>query len=137
MNDDAEALAYPRPLLRRKRWTSLNGTWSFALDTDATWTDPASVIWNERIEVPFAPETKRSGVHNTGLYSAVWYQRELLARDIPDGERLMVQAVLLAVLDAQLLGESARRLDVARQAARHRRGPFVSLRRLRFIWSAA
>jgi hypothetical protein len=55
----------------------------------------------------------------------------------PDGERLTVQAVLPAVPDAQLLGESARRLDVARQAARHRRGPFVSLRRRRFIWTAS
>ena len=25
---------YPRPQLRRKRWCSLNGTWSFVFDDD-------------------------------------------------------------------------------------------------------
>ena len=91
IDDDAEGLAYPRPLLRRKRWNSLNGTWQFAIDADATWTDPLSVQWLQTIEVPFAPETKRSGVHQTGLFSAVWYQRQLDAPSMPDGERLMLR----------------------------------------------
>ena len=91
MIDDAEVLAYPRPLLRRKQWTSLNGAWSFAIDADATWTDPASVVWNATIQVPFAPETQRSGIHQTGLYSAVWYRRELDPPEIPDGERLILR----------------------------------------------
>ena len=89
--NDAEDLAYPRPLLRRKRWNSLNGTWQFAMDADATWNDPLSVQWQRTIEVPFAPETKRSGVHQTGLFSAVWYQRQLDTPEIPDGERLMLR----------------------------------------------
>ena len=91
IEDDAEGLAYPRPLLRRKRWNSLNGTWQFAIDADATWTDPGAVKWQQTIEVPFAPETKRSGVNQTGLFSAVWYQRDLDAPPIPDGERLMLR----------------------------------------------
>src|SRR5688572_10670325 len=84
-------MAYPRPLLRRKRWSSLNGTWQFAIDADALWSEPGSVQWTQSIEVPFAPETKRSGVHETGLYSAVWYRRELAAPEIPEGERLMLR----------------------------------------------
>jgi beta-galactosidase/beta-glucuronidase len=91
IENDAEILAYPRPLLRRKRWSSLNGTWQFAIDADAVWSDPGSVEWTQNIEVPFAPETKRSGVHETGLFSAVWYRRELVVEDIPDGERLMLR----------------------------------------------
>jgi hypothetical protein len=84
IENDAEGLAYPRPLLRRQRWNSLNGTWQFAIDADATWNDPLSVQWEQTIEVPFAPETKRSGVNQTGLFSAVWYRRELDAPVIPD-----------------------------------------------------
>jgi beta-galactosidase/beta-glucuronidase len=91
IENDAETLAYPRPLLRRKRWSSLNGTWQFAIDADAVWSEPGSVEWTQNIEVPFAPETKRSGVHQTGLFSAVWYRRELVVEDIPDGERLMLR----------------------------------------------
>jgi beta-galactosidase/beta-glucuronidase len=91
IENDAETMAYPRPLLRRKRWSSLNGTWQFAIDADAVWSDPRSVEWTQNIEVPFAPETKRSGVHQTGLFSAVWYRRELVVEDIPDGERLMLR----------------------------------------------
>ncbi|HZI28604.1 MAG TPA: glycoside hydrolase family 2 TIM barrel-domain containing protein [Gemmatimonadaceae bacterium] len=89
--NDAETMAYPRPLLRRKRWSSLNGMWQFAIDADAVWREPGSVEWTQNIEVPFAPETKRSGVHQTGLFSAVWYRRELVVEDIPDGERLMLR----------------------------------------------
>lgn len=29
---------YPRPLLQREAWTSLNGPWEFALDRDGVWT---------------------------------------------------------------------------------------------------
>jgi beta-galactosidase/beta-glucuronidase len=89
--DDADSLAYPRPLLRRKRWTSLNGPWSFAIDAEAVWSDPGSVVWDEVIEVPFAPETKRSGINKNGLYSAVWYRREVDAPAPPDGERLILR----------------------------------------------
>ena len=56
IDDDAESLAYPRPLLRRRRWTSLNGAWAFAIDADATWMDPGDVVFDRMIEVPFAPE---------------------------------------------------------------------------------
>jgi hypothetical protein len=90
-DDDAEALAYPRPLVRRKRWTSLNGPWAFAIDTDATWSEPGAVVFNRTIEVPFAPETARSGVGQTGLYSAVWYRRTVDIPEIPDGEQVMLR----------------------------------------------
>jgi len=90
-DDDADTLAYPRPLLRRKGWTSLNGPWSFAMDAEAAWTDPADVVFDRVIEVPFSPETRRSGVNDNGLYSAVWYRRELDIPIPPDGERVMLR----------------------------------------------
>jgi beta-galactosidase/beta-glucuronidase len=73
----SDARPYPRPQLRRERWTSLNGAWRFAFDDHARWRRPADVsAWTHEIEVPFAPESQRSGVHDQGFHRAVWYQRE-------------------------------------------------------------
>jgi beta-galactosidase/beta-glucuronidase len=81
---------YPRPLLRRADWTSLNGTWSFALDPEATWRTPDEVAWDRTIEVPFSPETARSGVGDNGLFRASWYRRTIEAPELRKGERLIL-----------------------------------------------
>ncbi len=82
--------AHPRPQLRRAGWTSLDGTWDFALDPDARWTSPGSVTWSATIRVPFAPETPASGVCNTGFYRACWYRRTFDAPAVDSGERLLL-----------------------------------------------
>ncbi len=81
---------YPRPLLRRTDWTSLNGTWSFAFDPKATWRAPHEVAWDRTIEVPFSPETPRSGVGDTGLFRVTWYQRLIEVPALRPGERLIL-----------------------------------------------
>jgi beta-galactosidase/beta-glucuronidase len=81
---------YPRPQLRRRQWTSLNGAWEFALDPDARWSAPDQVSWNQRIEVPFSPETEASGIGNTGFYRACWYRRSFETAAFGPGERLML-----------------------------------------------
>ena len=68
--------AYPRPLLERAGWISLNGRWSFALDHEAVWTKPDQVKWEKNITVPYSPETPASGVADTGFFRAIWYRRE-------------------------------------------------------------
>lgn len=69
--------AYPRPQLQRSQWTSLNGTWKFTYDDDGHYTQPGDVIaWDQNIEVPFAPESIQSGIHDTGFHSNCWYERE-------------------------------------------------------------
>ena len=73
---------YPRPQLERADWTNLNGAWDFALDPDAKWRVPGDVEWNATIQVPFAPETEASGIHNTGFYRACWYRRSFEAQDL-------------------------------------------------------
>ncbi len=65
---------YPRPLLRRDQWTSLNGTWDFAFDYDALWECPSDVVFDREIQVPFSPETPASGVGFTGYFRASWYR---------------------------------------------------------------
>jgi hypothetical protein len=91
VKDHQETLDYPRPILRRADWISLNGPWSFAIDAEAAWTNPSAVRWDRSIEVPFAPETERSGIGDTGLYSAVWYRRLFSPPDLSETERLMLR----------------------------------------------
>jgi beta-galactosidase/beta-glucuronidase len=74
---------YPRPQLRRPDWTSLNGQWRFAFDADAVHQLPTDVReWPLAIEVPFAPESARSGIADTGFHRACWYAREFAVPDV-------------------------------------------------------
>ena len=66
---------YPRPQLQRAAWTNLNGQWDFAIDKVARFTRPSDVKFNQRIVVPYAPETPLSGINDTDFYDAVWYRR--------------------------------------------------------------
>lgn len=91
MNDRIDATEnHPRPQLRRKRWLSLNGEWQFYIDPDGQVTDLHAIEWNRVIRVPFSPETKLSGVGNTGFYSSVWYRRNFDTPALPAGERLLL-----------------------------------------------
>src|SRR5690242_15880755 len=81
---------YPRPQLERGNWICLNGTWDFAIDPEGCWSNPQSLEWRERIEVPFAPETPRSGIGNTSLFRACWYRRQFAALPLKRGERLIL-----------------------------------------------
>lgn len=76
--------AYPRPQLQRPHWVSLNGTWKFTYDDDNQYVRPSDVTeWTQAIEVPFAPESSRSGIGDTGFHLNYWYEREF---DLPSGE---------------------------------------------------
>ena len=57
---------YPRPDFQREKWLPLNGEWDFSFD------EP---IFDQKILVPFACETKLSGIHDTSFHNAVWYRR--------------------------------------------------------------
>jgi beta-galactosidase/beta-glucuronidase len=86
----ADAYWYPRPQLQRDKWISLNGTWDFAFDRDAVWTNPNVVDWNASILVPFSPETAASGLNETGFYRAVWYRRNFEPPHLEGGQRLLL-----------------------------------------------
>jgi beta-galactosidase/beta-glucuronidase len=78
---------YPRPQLRRRDWTNLNGEWSFAFDdSDAGLADgwqntnvsslrSKSAPFNRRITVPFCYQSKLSGIGETAFHDVVWYAR--------------------------------------------------------------
>jgi beta-galactosidase/beta-glucuronidase len=84
------AHGYPRPQLQRSDWVSLNGAWQFALDPEGGLLRPADVVWTHTIEVPFAPETPASGVHDTSLFRACWYRREFDVPRLEHGQRLLL-----------------------------------------------
>jgi beta-galactosidase/beta-glucuronidase len=81
---------YPRPQLERQQWLSLNGEWDFSLDPEGSWSHPDEVVWESRIQVPYAPESRASGIGNTGFYKAVWYRRQLETFPWPDGHRILL-----------------------------------------------
>lgn len=81
---------HPRPQLRRKQWTSLDGEWQFHIDREGRLTSPQQATWDRSIRVPFSPETKLSGIGDTGFYSAVFYRREFEAPKLEVVQRLIV-----------------------------------------------
>jgi beta-galactosidase/beta-glucuronidase len=85
----------PRPQLVRERWTSLDGTWEFALDPEGSWREASQVRWDRRIRVPFSPETTSSGVGFTGFFRACWYRLRapalITAAELGRGDRLMLR----------------------------------------------
>lgn len=70
---------YPRPLLVRKDWKSLNGIWQFAFDDAATGRDSGWTTGKdlpERILVPFTFESALSGIgKGKEIHEHVWYRR--------------------------------------------------------------
>jgi len=81
---------YPRPQFRRKEWMPLNGAWEFAFDESGSLHRPHEVVWSRTIEVPYAPETVRSGVHVTGFTRACWYRRKLRVPEVPADKRIIL-----------------------------------------------
>lgn len=68
--------AYPRPQLQRANWICLNGPWSFTFDDRGRFTKPTDIPnWTHTIEVPFAPESAKSGIGDTGFHPNCWYER--------------------------------------------------------------
>jgi beta-galactosidase/beta-glucuronidase len=73
---------YPRPLLERTEWKSLNGPWSYAIGPRHS---ARPDTWDGEILVPFPVESSLSGVKRTvGDDKVVWYERNFT---IPPGWR--------------------------------------------------
>jgi hypothetical protein len=82
---------HPRPQLVRPGWTSLDGSWDFALDPDGRWQRPDEVRFDRAIEVPFAPESARSGIRETGFFGACWYRRRIERPALDPGQRVVLR----------------------------------------------
>lgn len=79
---------YPRPDFVRAQWQNLNGEWEFAFDDenkglDEHW-ERKPGLDGQRIIVPFAFETEKSGIGEDSCHDRMWYKRTF---SIPDNWR--------------------------------------------------
>ena len=82
---------YPRPQFERADWVNLNGEWSFTLDLANTGHERDyynSKGFDQRILVPFAPESDLSGIGHKEFINAVWYQRTIQVPAAWSGKRI-------------------------------------------------
>ena len=71
---------YPRPQFERQDWINLNGEWSYAFDFVGSGVEKRmyeSKGFDGKIIVPFAPESKLSGVGYTDFINNIWYHRQI------------------------------------------------------------
>ncbi len=63
---------YPRPQWARGEWVNLNGEWEFGEDVGGAGASSCRTT----ILVPFAPESRLSGIGKTEFMPCVWYRRQ-------------------------------------------------------------
>ncbi len=71
---------HPFPQMERENWINLNGEWEFEFDfgrsgRDRKFFERESL--NDKIIVPFCPESELSGVNYKDFIPAVWYKRDV------------------------------------------------------------
>lgn len=92
--EDVPRPEYPRPQFVREKWINLNGEWDFKIDNSKTgiekgWNKNTS-SFSESIKVPFAPESKLSGIENNDFMNEVWYHRNFSVPKDWESERIFV-----------------------------------------------
>lgn len=71
---------YPRPQFERSSWINLNGEWTCSFDFGASGMEREfykSRGFENKIVVPFCPESKLSGIGYTDFINHFWYQRSI------------------------------------------------------------
>lgn len=73
-------LEHPNPQFMRDSWTNLNGEWQFEIDHgnsgEARKLFEPEQTFSQKINVPFCPESKLSGIKYKDFMNSVWYKRE-------------------------------------------------------------
>lgn len=72
---------YPRPQFFRNAWQTLNGEWAFHIDHGKSGRDRGQsspqARFDQKILIPFCPESKLSGVAHLDFMESVWYKRSV------------------------------------------------------------
>ena len=85
---------YPRPQFEREAWQNLNGEWTYTLDPVKTGWERGlrnSKGFADKIIVPFAPESKLSGVEHKEFIPCIWYQRNITIPAEWEGKDVLLQ----------------------------------------------
>lgn len=85
---------YPRPQFVRDSWMNLNGEWEFEFDDDRVGSKEKWHLGNKAlsktIQVPFAFQSKLSGIGSNDFHDVVWYRRDLLIPDSFANKRILL-----------------------------------------------
>jgi beta-galactosidase/beta-glucuronidase len=83
---------YPRPQFVRPDWLCLNGEWQFEIDPSDSGLARGLLQreLQDRILVPFCPESSLSGVGCTDFMNAVWYRRTVTIPEAWAGRRVLL-----------------------------------------------
>lgn len=83
---------YPRPQFVRQNWLCLNGEWQFEIDPGDSGLERGLIEreLQDRILVPFCPESVLSGIGNTDFLNAVWYRRTVAIPAEWSGQRVLL-----------------------------------------------
>ncbi|MBA2944009.1 glycoside hydrolase family 2 [Paenibacillus sp. CGMCC 1.16610] len=85
---------YPRPQFVRDSWMNLNGEWEFEFDDDRVGSKEKWHLGNKalskRIQVPFAFQSKLSGIGSNDFHDVVWYRRDLAIPDSFANKRILL-----------------------------------------------
>jgi len=71
---------YPRPQFERSDWINLNGEWTYVFDFGRSGSQHGfaeSKGFDDKILVPFCPESKLSGVEHKDFIEMMWYHRKI------------------------------------------------------------
>ncbi len=71
---------YPRPQFERKAWLNLNGEWDYTFDFSNVGIEKEfhkATTFEDKITVPFPPESKLSGVEHKDFINHIWYHRTI------------------------------------------------------------
>lgn len=85
---------YPRPQFVREDWINLNGEWEFAFDDErkgvAKQWPSGRVPLSSKIQVPFAFQSKLSGIGDPDFHDCVWYRKTFALPETFKGKRVLL-----------------------------------------------
>ena len=84
---------YPRPQFERTDWVNLNGEWTYSFDFSASGMERGlykSEGFQDKITVPFCPESKLSGVGYTDFINCFWYHRKISIPENWNGKNIFL-----------------------------------------------
>ena len=95
---EAARKEHPKPQMQRENWQNLNGEWDFAFDFSCSGVERKFYErdgLDQKIQVPFCPESDLSGIGYKDFIPAVWYQKKvtLTAKQLEGVVRLHFGAV--------------------------------------------